>query len=363
MYIRYCVSSYCFFFFKQKTAYEIMPSLVGSEMCIRDRLYTQDNSRPTDHESIVITQGEHGGLIQLVDSMCDPGDNILLPDIHYSTWSDICKMHGVETRRYCHDLSNIKDIEGLVDSRTKFLLLANPHPIMGKVYSKEELETVLSVSEKLKLAVVSEESCYQMTFTQQPYTSFSIFKGKIPFIIITGLSKTYLFSGLKFGAVMFFDKDEILADILNGVKNLVQLWLHPASFVQYALPNIVKNIPHPTVQSEVMKTMEERYALVKQGLAVCKQIIVSPCQGAFNLTFKLADNCNETSVDDFVNNLQKSQAIKITRYLDANGNAIFSVFLGNDVSLLEDFVMRIQHFFNVQQMVCIYQEASLDVIP
>eukprot|EP00825_Cyclidium_porcatum_P001324 TRINITY_DN10600_c0_g1_i1.p1 TRINITY_DN10600_c0_g1~~TRINITY_DN10600_c0_g1_i1.p1 ORF type:complete len:100 (-),score=0.09 TRINITY_DN10600_c0_g1_i1:79-378(-) len=29
--------SYLFFFFKQKTAYEIMPSLVGSEMCIRDR--------------------------------------------------------------------------------------------------------------------------------------------------------------------------------------------------------------------------------------------------------------------------------------------------------------------------------------
>ena len=28
------------FFFKQKTAYEIMPSLVGSEMCIRDRFWT-----------------------------------------------------------------------------------------------------------------------------------------------------------------------------------------------------------------------------------------------------------------------------------------------------------------------------------
>ena len=27
------------FFFKQKTAYEIMPSLVGSEMCIRDSTY------------------------------------------------------------------------------------------------------------------------------------------------------------------------------------------------------------------------------------------------------------------------------------------------------------------------------------
>ena len=30
----------CFFFFKQKTAYEIGVRLVGSEMCIRDSLYT-----------------------------------------------------------------------------------------------------------------------------------------------------------------------------------------------------------------------------------------------------------------------------------------------------------------------------------
>src|SRR5678809_1693390 len=29
----------CFFFFKQKTAYEISACLVGSEMCIRDRSY------------------------------------------------------------------------------------------------------------------------------------------------------------------------------------------------------------------------------------------------------------------------------------------------------------------------------------
>src|SRR5450759_3445076 len=33
-----------FFFFKQKTAYEIMPSLVGSEMCIRDSTYAFDDT-------------------------------------------------------------------------------------------------------------------------------------------------------------------------------------------------------------------------------------------------------------------------------------------------------------------------------
>src|SRR5674536_395156 len=33
-----CVLVLCLFFFKQKTAYEMLRSLVGSEMCIRDRL-------------------------------------------------------------------------------------------------------------------------------------------------------------------------------------------------------------------------------------------------------------------------------------------------------------------------------------
>src|SRR5450756_1286572 len=34
-----------FFFFKQKTAYEIMPSLVGSEMCIRDSFWIPKGNR------------------------------------------------------------------------------------------------------------------------------------------------------------------------------------------------------------------------------------------------------------------------------------------------------------------------------
>eukprot|EP00825_Cyclidium_porcatum_P018806 TRINITY_DN21402_c0_g1_i1.p2 TRINITY_DN21402_c0_g1~~TRINITY_DN21402_c0_g1_i1.p2 ORF type:complete len:132 (+),score=27.05 TRINITY_DN21402_c0_g1_i1:71-466(+) len=51
-----------FFFFKQKTAYEIMPSLVGSEMCIRDRVSTQstwDNSEISISKPCYITQ-QHG---------------------------------------------------------------------------------------------------------------------------------------------------------------------------------------------------------------------------------------------------------------------------------------------------------------
>ena len=37
-----CICCVFFFFFKTKTAYEMLRSLVGSEMCIRDRLIIDD---------------------------------------------------------------------------------------------------------------------------------------------------------------------------------------------------------------------------------------------------------------------------------------------------------------------------------
>ena len=40
---------FCVFFFKQKTAYEMLRSLVGSEMCIRDRYrYIMDSMTGTE---------------------------------------------------------------------------------------------------------------------------------------------------------------------------------------------------------------------------------------------------------------------------------------------------------------------------
>ena len=41
-------SFFLFFFFKQKTAYEMLRSLVGSEMCIRDRIVGSAEANPAE---------------------------------------------------------------------------------------------------------------------------------------------------------------------------------------------------------------------------------------------------------------------------------------------------------------------------
>ena len=58
-----------FFFFKQKTAYEISACLVGSEMCIRDSLCTiidKFKGGPVGLTTIATALGEDAGTIEEV---------------------------------------------------------------------------------------------------------------------------------------------------------------------------------------------------------------------------------------------------------------------------------------------------------
>src|SRR5678815_5048206 len=59
-----------FFFFKQKTAYEMLRSLVGSEMCIRDRYHRGRRSnvfRP-DRQSAMRTQHQYAATTPMAYS-------------------------------------------------------------------------------------------------------------------------------------------------------------------------------------------------------------------------------------------------------------------------------------------------------
>src|SRR5678815_5367776 len=67
----------CVFFFKQKTAYEMLRSLVGSEMCIRDR-YMYHVTFPSKRERVNVVLDRfdmvyHGFWITHVDALCHVG--------------------------------------------------------------------------------------------------------------------------------------------------------------------------------------------------------------------------------------------------------------------------------------------------
>src|SRR5428012_20477 len=69
---------FVFFFFKQKTAYEIMPSLVGSEMCIRDRDGDGEGDGDVDGDGDGESFGDFEGCLLYTS---DAADDLLCVDL------------------------------------------------------------------------------------------------------------------------------------------------------------------------------------------------------------------------------------------------------------------------------------------
>ena len=107
--------SVVFFFFKQKTAYEIMPSLVGSEMCIRDSLhptapskeaFENGNDRPAAHHRPKGKNNKMGfGIVGKVgttsaDSQVHKADSTAEPIRHGQTAGTPQGIYGENTVAY-----------------------------------------------------------------------------------------------------------------------------------------------------------------------------------------------------------------------------------------------------------------------
>ena len=78
------VVSDIFFFFKQKTAYEISACLVGSEMCIRDSSSTTDDSydESTSYEETSSSSGETSDVKDAIGEVTYKSSSCLVMSVY-----------------------------------------------------------------------------------------------------------------------------------------------------------------------------------------------------------------------------------------------------------------------------------------
>eukprot|EP00658_Telonema_sp_P-2_P021047 TRINITY_DN18353_c0_g1_i1.p1 TRINITY_DN18353_c0_g1~~TRINITY_DN18353_c0_g1_i1.p1 ORF type:complete len:135 (-),score=39.26 TRINITY_DN18353_c0_g1_i1:71-475(-) len=109
---RYFVRSwYFFFFFKQKTAYEMLRSLVGSEMCIRDRVSTQSTGKQQsdgDLDRLNLSCPDHSWSMTPIEDQTHPiAPRRRLPNIRYKMSARLEEAKEVLEKEYLHRLKPV----------------------------------------------------------------------------------------------------------------------------------------------------------------------------------------------------------------------------------------------------------------
>ncbi|WP_405475374.1 pyridoxal phosphate-dependent aminotransferase [Paenarthrobacter ilicis] len=164
----------------------------------------------TGAERVYVVDGAQQGLHFAMSLLLSPGDEILIPNPGYPTFAMTSRLlHAVPVQYplYPHNdfQPHIDDIEALITSRTRVLMLNSPSNPLGAVISPDSVRQLVELAVRHDLWIISDE-CYEAFTFDVPHVSPAQYDSDVPgqarvFTSLT-LSKTYGLTGLRIGALV-----------------------------------------------------------------------------------------------------------------------------------------------------------------
>ena len=218
-------------------------------------------------KQITVTTGANAGIFYTLKSICDSGDEILLPNPYFPTYLAACQIVGITPKFYSlkssnNFIPNIKDIESSINTKTKAILINSPSNPTGAVFNRETIKAIYDLAYKNDLYVISDEVYARMIYENNIiFTSPGFFDScRERTIIINGFSKTFAMTGWRVGVVIApEDLSEKITLISESITSCVP------GFIQDAA---LKALYSPT---SITKEMYNEYR--KRQLAICEQLL------------------------------------------------------------------------------------------
>lgn len=165
------------------------------------------NGMEVDPSRVYVTAGAQQGLHLAMSMLLDAGDEVLIPNPGYPTFTMTAQL--VHARPVSYPLRpengfqpRISDLDQLVGSRTRLLVLNSPSNPLGAVFSEQLTRDLVDFAERHDLWILSDE-CYEAFTYEVPHVSPARFD-TTPQRVLTSLtlSKTFGLTGLRIGALV-----------------------------------------------------------------------------------------------------------------------------------------------------------------
>ncbi len=174
------------------------------------------------------------GVSELIDlvlrALLSTDDEVLVPSPDYPLWTAAVNLNRGKAVHYpCRPDNNFEpdpaEIEKLVTSRTRAIVVINPNNPTGAVYSRATLEAIAKLAEKHRLVVFSDEIYDQILYGDAEFTPMATLVHNTLCATMSGLSKVYRACGYRVGWVSFSGDVESAREYLGAMDKLASLRL------------------------------------------------------------------------------------------------------------------------------------------
>lgn len=157
-------------------------------------------------EEIVLTIGATEGLYIALNTVLNPGDEVIIPTPSFSLYASITRLcRGVPVNlptEKNHFQIDAQQLKAAITEKTKAIVLNSPNNPSGCIYTKETLDAIHDLLVDKPIFVLCDDVYRSLIYTDQ-YHSFSEYQDmRDRIIVVNSFSKPYAMTGWRLGYCM-----------------------------------------------------------------------------------------------------------------------------------------------------------------
>ena len=167
--------------------------------------FKRDNGLDYKPENIVVSTGAKQSLANVILSVVDQGDEVIIPTPFWVTYAALVQLAGGKVRLIKTELEKAykitaEQLETFITPKTKMFIFSSPCNPSGSVYSKDELNALAEVFIRNPHVVIISDEIYEYINYCGNHASIAAHEElKDRVVIINGLSKGFAMTGWRLG--------------------------------------------------------------------------------------------------------------------------------------------------------------------
>ena len=171
---------------------------------------------------ILPLMGSKEGIMHISMAFLNEGDEVLIPNPGYPTYTAVSKLVGAVPKYYdlVADKGWFPDLEELEKedlSKVKLMWLGYPHMPTGATATKMQFEKLIAFAQRNNILLINDNP-YSFILNENPISIFGVDGAKNVALELNSLSKTFNMSGWRVGMVL--GNEENLKSILKVKTNM-----------------------------------------------------------------------------------------------------------------------------------------------
>ena len=250
------------------------------KQAICDKLQ-RENGLAYDLSQIVVSCGAKHTLYNLIQVLCNEGDEVLIPAPYWLSYPEMAKMAGaIPVIVNTDESSNYKvtpaHLEKNITDKTRVVILNSPSNPTGMLYDKEELTALAEVILKHDLIVISDEIYEHIIYDNEKHISIASLSPEIyeKTIVVNGHSKAYAMTGWRIG---YMAGPQLVAKAVGSLQS--HSTSNPCSIAQKAAVAALQG--DQSFLSDNVKLFEKRRNRIIELLEEIPGVTCVKPQGAF----------------------------------------------------------------------------------